>query len=516
MLIYPVATALVGWVLRSWHLRRAGELAALELAATRERLAAIVEAAPVAVVAVDLEGRVTEWSPAAERMFGWTREEVLGSLNPIVPEGEREVSAELTRLALESNSLCAVELERLRKDGSSIRVRLSNAAIQDSSGAPTGVMAVLEDVTERSELEAQLRQAQKMEAIGRLAGGIAHDFNNLLQALLSSTQAQRLRGTHPEVEPFLEDVQTHLERGVSLARQLLLFSRQAPSRREHVDLGRLVADHVSMLRHLLPETVEMAIDVPEVPIPVRADAGQLGQVLTNLVVNARDAMPRGGRLEITVAVSAGEVMLEAADTGDGIPAELIDRIFDPFFTTKPLGQGSGLGLAVVWGIVNEHGGRIEVESEPGRGSSFRVLLPMSPGPAEVVAHSPVVAAPPSGRGERILLVEDEQAAREGLTELLSALGFSVVAVASGAEAEALPEAPRFDLLLTDYLLPGAHGLEVARSLSARWPDLKVVVMSGYAPGFIGDELGAGNGIPFLQKPFDMATLAQTLKTSLGG
>jgi two-component system, cell cycle sensor histidine kinase and response regulator CckA len=481
----------------------------------RRRLVAAVEQASETIVITDTEGRIEYVNPAFERTTGYTREEAIGQKPSLLKSG-RQDSAYYATLwqTIARGEIWKGHFVNRRKDGALYEEEATISPIRDGRGAIMSFVAVKRDVTREAALQAQLRQAQKMEAVGTLAGGIAHDFNNLLQALLSSTQAARLQSRELGVDRTLAEIQSQVQRGTSLTRQLLLFSRQVPTQRERLDLAALVEEQAAMLRRLLPETIELAVDTGSTPTPVHADAGQLSQVLTNLVVNARDAMPGGGRLTISTACRGREVVLEVADSGVGMPPEVRERIFDPFFTTKPHGRGTGLGLTVVWGIARDHGGSVEVRSALGEGSTFRIVLPMGVDEGESSEPLPTLQAVPTGDGERVLLVEDEEGARQGLSELLGMLHYDVSAVASGEEAAQLPADPPFHLLLTDFRLPGATGLEVARSLSERWPAMKVVVMSGYAPDDLARDLFSEGAVHFLQKPFDMAALARALHAAL--
>jgi PAS domain S-box-containing protein len=373
-------------------------------------------------------------------------------------------------------------------------------------------------ITERRNVERRLLHTQKLEAVGRLASGVAHDFNNILQAMMMTSQLLRLTTAgHAEVEAALSEIDELVKRATGLTRQLLIFSRQEAGRRESLDLRRVVEDLMNMLRRLVRENVTLIVELAPEPLPVQGDHGQLDQVLMNLVVNACDAMPAGGRLAIrTGATGRKWVWLAIEDTGHGIPAAIRDRIFEPFFTSKGAGRGTGLGLSVVHGIVAAHGGRIEVASAEGDGSTFRIVLPRG-WPAESSAIQPAVPSVvemPRGGSERILVVEDERTARESLRGILASLGYDVVAIASGEEAGRLPAGPRFDLLLTDVVLPGVAGPDLARGLLARWPELKVILMSGYA----GDEVLrsgiAAREVRFLQKPFDMTALAREVLDAL--
>ncbi|MEP0775592.1 MAG: PAS domain-containing protein [Acidobacteriota bacterium] len=376
------------------------------------------------------------------------------------------------------------------------------------------MLSLVWDVTDRKRLQEQLLHAQKLEAIGTLAGGIAHDFNNLLQALLGTVQTARLRVEQGPCADTFAELEALVRRGADLARQLLLFAGKQPGQRAVVNLAALVREQVGLFRRLLPENIRVDVELPANGLPVEGDPTQLGQVLANLAVNARDAMPEGGTLAIRAAATDGQVLLEVRDTGVGMNEEVRRRIFEPFYSTKPLGRGTGLGLAVVWGIVAEHGGTIEVESAPGAGSMFRIVFPAAAapsGPGEPSSGSQL----PVGAGERVLVVEDEEAARGALVEMLGELGYTVTAVASAEEARRLPDEPGFDVVVTDYLLPGVNGLELATALQRRWPDLKVIVMSGYAPEDVaGSLLASGHG-HFLQKPFDMKDLARAVRASLG-
>ena len=503
-----------------------------ELRASQSALQAISDGAPVMICVLDEQRRVLTGNLAFREASGWPGPEaasdracgVLGCINALDhPDGcgfgPRCAECRLRRAIADTIETgtphrdveCEVTLLQHGKRRDAVLLASTNPF--DLSGRRRLVLCLI-DITERRSLEARLRQSQRMEAVGTLAGGIAHDFNNLLQALLSTTQAARLQARGTPVESPLAEIQIHVQRGASLTRQLLLFARQTPAQRGLLDLGALVDEQATMLRRLLPETISLAVAQAPGPLPVDADAGQLGQVLTNLAVNARDAMPNGGRLMITTGRSNGGVHLEVADTGTGMEAEVQERIFDPFFTTKAQGKGTGLGLAVVWGIVKDHGGRIEVESSTGAGSTFRIVLPAAPEEVLPSAPADTRADLPLGAGERVLLVEDEEGARQGLAELLGGLGYDVTAVASGEAALSLPPDAPFDLVLTDFRLPGATGMEVARALLERWSALRVVVMSGYAPEELARDLFADRTAHFLQKPFDMAALARALHDAL--
>ena len=494
--------------------RRAAEEATRQ---ARQQLETLFRASPLAVVALDPEGNVTAWNDAAERLFGWTAEEVVGRRHPIVPPDEWDEFMQLHRLALAGDGDGVHEHERRRKDGSRLVVTVSNAPLYDADGRLAGAMGVFVDVTQQRLMERQLLHAQRMEAVGRLAGGVAHDFNNLLQAILGLASMLRLEaGGAPAAAGTIGELEDHVRRGAQLTRQLLLFSRRETARPETLDLNGVVRDSSSLLRRLLRENIAFSLDLDEYELPVRADRGQLEQTLMNLVVNAADAMPAGGRLVIrSGADGARWVWFRVEDTGCGMGADILDRVFEPFFTTKPSGGGTGLGLSVVHGIVTRHGGRVEMDSAPGAGTRVRVVLPRSTRPPESAgAASAVLEDVPSGHGEHVLVVEDEAAARDSLVRMLELLGYRVTAAAS---AEEVPEpAPAFDAVLSDILLPGVSGLDLARTLRRRQPGLKVVLMSGYAENVaVRGELSRG-AVRFLQKPFSMTTLAVELRSALDG
>jgi CheY-like chemotaxis protein/two-component sensor histidine kinase len=379
-------------------------------------------------------------------------------------------------------------------------------------------VAVKRDVTQEALLEQQLRQVQRLEAIGRLAGGVAHDFNNLLQAMLSQTQ---IIHNNPDdarrVADTVDELEQQIRRGAALSRQLLLFSRRETAKPERLDLSEVVGGATQLLRRLVRENIAFAVELADEPLPVIADRGQIDQVLMNLVVNASDAMPEGGRLVVRTGVGeGGTAWLSVEDTGQGVPERIHDHIFEPFFTTKGADKGSGLGLAVVHGIVAQHDGTIRVSDREGGGTVFRIELPKtSTGEALAQASSRAEADDlPRGRGERVLVVEDETGAREGLVDLLTMLGYEVAAVGSAEEARRLPQESAFDVLLSDLLLPDVSGAELARGMLECWPRLKVILMSGYTEDeAVRRGVGAGT-LRFLQKPFDMRTLAREIRTAI--
>ncbi len=397
-------------------------------------------------------------------------------------------------------------------------VSMRTAPLHREDGAIVGAIAIVEDMTEHNRLEDQLRQSQKMEVVGNLAGGVAHDFNNLLQAMLSHAQLLTRQPDDSErVLGVVRELEQQINRGASLTRQLLLFSRRDTVKLEHLDLNDGVREATQILQRLVPANIALAIEMAPDALPVEADRGQLQQVLMNLTLNASDAMPEGGRLIIrTFAGTGDQVVLSVTDTGQGIPEAIRERIFEPFFTTKEPGRGTGLGLSVVHGIVSGHGGRIEMQSAVGTGSTFTVTLPKAPsGQIAVVPPVPRPTLEVSlGNGERILVVEDEDGAREGLRDILTSLGYRVAATGSGEDARELPAGEPFDLLLTDLMLPGVMGPQVARELRERWPALKVILMSGYTEDeAVRRGVTAGN-VRFLQKPFDMEALSREVRAAL--
>jgi nitrogen-specific signal transduction histidine kinase len=386
------------------------------------------------------------------------------------------------------------------------------------------------DVTERRSTEQQLAQAQRMEAMGRLAGGVAHDFNNLLTVIKGNVQL--LMADEPETlaaREEMEEIDAASDRASKLTRQLLAYSRQQVLQPCVLDLNTVVADTERMLRRLIGEDVELVTALaPNLP-RVRADRGQLEQVLLNLAVNARDAMPNGGRLTITTfgtqlearVCAQGEpgapaVGMTVADTGSGIPEEVIDHVFEPFFTTKPIGEGTGLGLATVYGIVKQSGGCVWVESTPGAGSVFHVTLPCAPG--NVLSDARFEPAAAAGEGETVLLVEDDASVRRLVQKALEQHRYRVLTASDGHEAERVAQQfeGRIHLLLTDVVMPRRSGTEVAQALLASRPNMRVLYMSGY-PGSTLTRYGLeGTSRAWLDKPFSPSQLANRIRDVLDG
>ncbi len=419
-------------------------------------------------------------------------------------------------------------LHHLKKDGTAIEVELLAHAIE-FAGRPARLV-LARDVTEQRRLEAQLRQAQKMEAVGRLAGGIAHDFNNLLTAILGSAQLA-LRELEPShaVREDLEEIRRAGLRAADLTRQLLAYSRRQVIAPKVIDLNEAVRSLDSMLRRLIREDIELVLTLAPTPLAVRSDPGQIEQIVLNLVVNARDAMPQGGRISVRAesivldthqpansppAPPGPYVHLAVSDTGTGLTAEARAHLFEPFFTTKELGKGTGLGLATVYGIVKQNGGFIYVDSEPGQGTTMRVYLPPTAGPISTDASA--AAAAPGGGSETVLLVEDEAAVRQFARRALEASGYAVLVAPDGAEALSLAErhAGPIHILLTDVVMPGMAGPELARRLTAKRPSLRVLYCSGYTDDTTVLDGVREAGTPFLQKPFAPEDLVRKLREVL--
>jgi two-component system cell cycle sensor histidine kinase/response regulator CckA len=468
---------------------------------------------------------ITFASPGFERMTGYSQEELLGRNCRFLQGKDTDPSAVArVRAAIRGKEACAVELLNYRKDGTPFWNALSIAPIRDDAGRLTHFVGVQTDVTARRGLEEQFRQAQKMEAFGQLAGGVAHDFNNLLTIIngYSELLLHRLPPTDPSRE-LAAEIYKAGERSAALTRQLLAFSRRQVLAPRVLDLNAVVGDTDRMLRRLLGEDLRLATALAPDLWAVRADAGQVEQVLMNLAVNARDAMPTGGRLTIetrNVELDAGyararpgarpgpHVLLSVTDTGSGMTPAVKARVFEPFFTTKEPGKGTGLGLATVYGIVQQSGGHVAVYSEVGVGTSVKVYLPRVESAAGGSKVLPGLLVPPRGT-ETVLLVEDEAGVRALTRHVLAGCGYAVLEAADGAEAVRLAagHGGPIHLLVTDVVMPGTGGRAVAEQVAASHPRVRVLYMSGYTDDAVVRHGVLQEGVNFLQKPFSPAALA---------
>jgi len=499
-----------------------------DLRASESRLRAIVETAVEAIVTADQQARVRSFNPAAERIFGWRAQEALG----------RPATELMPRIDTLVPDVAGVprETEGRRRDGSAVPLSLTMSEFSVAGERERTIM--IRDLTETKKAEAELEaarahlaQSQKMEAIGRLASGVAHDFNNLLSIINGFGEMARrsLAADHP-VQRRLETMLRAVEKGAALTRQLLTFGRHQALAPRAVQLDTVVAGFEGMLRRIIGEDVRLTTQLGSGRELVHVDPGQVEQILLNLVVNARDAMPQGGDLAIESAtqdVTATSlwarsgarpgryVRLSVRDTGHGMDEVILARIFEPFFTTKPPGQGTGLGLAVVYGIVTQSGGHVQVESRVGQGTRVDVLLPLARPEATANVSAPRPVAPESAlRGsEVVLVVEDDETLREIIVESLESCGYRVLAASNGLEALAVAEAASepIELLLTDVVMPQLNGKELADRLCESRPGLRVLFMSGYAGDAIERYEVSGEGVGFLQKPFTAETLARQVR-----
>jgi PAS domain S-box-containing protein len=471
------------------HLR---ETSARALAASDARYRLLFERSSAGVFRTTLDGQLLECNDACARILGYADKEEAMRAKPLAP------FAELVREARE-------EIAFERHDGRTIHA-LASVTVSDAHAEGT-----LVDISERHALEERLRAGQKMEAIGRLAGGIAHDFNNVLTAITLCTQTvQRRLPAGDSQRAVLDQVLAAASHASGLTKQLLAFSRAGVVARRALDLGPIIASTTTLLARVLGDNIQLRVELDEQTSPVNADRGQIEQVIMNLAINARDAMPRGGVLTISLgelSVSGRKyAVLVVRDTGHGMSSEVQRKIFDPFFTTKEQRGGTGLGLATVYGIVEQHGGTIQVSSAVDAGTTIEIFLPCVE--VAVVAPPPREAALLRGR-ETLLVVDDEPVVRDYVADLLRSLGYTVVAAGSGAEALALEAShPRpIDVLVTDVMMPEMSGVELAATMRTRRRGLRVLFVSGYAEGIADDE-------HFLAKPFSAEQLAQTLREIL--
>jgi PAS domain S-box-containing protein len=504
-----------------------------ELQQREEHYRRLLENITDVILILDAGGVIRYASPSVERGLGYTPVEVVDrqALEFVQTDDQPRMAEKLRQTAEAGHVPTPVEFRCRHRDGSWRTVEAIGRQMPAEGGEPL-IVVTLRDVTERRQLEDQLRQSQKLEAIGQLSGGIAHDFNNLLTVIRGHVDLLRLSGRMaPEVGEFAREVSGAADRAANLTRQLLTFSRRQTMQLADLDLNEVVANMTKMLRRVLGEDIEMVLDYSAQALPLRADAGMIEQVLLNLAVNARDAMPKGGRLTVETAATdldaaaargraearpGAFVRLTVTDTGTGIAPEVLLHVFEPFFTTKEVGKGTGLGLATVYGIVQQHQGWIEVDSVVGSGTTFRVFLPR--GSRRPEAGVPAAPPPlPRGRGETILLVEDDVLVQGVARKALETRGYRVLAASRGAEALRLWQEHRTEirLLLTDMVMPGGmSGREIARRLLEENPRLRVIYMSGYSREIAGQDLPLQDGFNYLSKPFDIARLATAVRTSL--
>jgi two-component system cell cycle sensor histidine kinase/response regulator CckA len=498
------------------------------------RLAAIVESSDDAIVSKTLEGIVLTWNASAERIFGYSAQEMVGSsiyvlIPPKLHDEEREVLARIQR----GERVAHFETTRRRKDGTLFPVDLTVSPVLDPQGRIVGASSIKRDISERKRAEEALRQASKMEAIGALAGGMAHDFNNQLYAVSGFAH---FIGRDPSLSPSaradLMEIQKITERMASLTRQLLAFARQQVLSPETLDLNLVVQDTSPMLQRLIGSATTIELSLAPGPKWVRVDRAEMVQVLLNLVINARDAMPSGGRITIrtqTLEVSPGHIFdrlqmpveagayaeLSVSDTGQGIPAEHLPHIFEPFYTTKEVGLGTGLGLATVDGIVAQSGGHIQVQTLLGKSTTIKILFPLTSEPAPSTPAGALAQRQGRSRG-RVLVVDDEESIRAVMGRMLQAEGYDVLRAREGREAlrELEELGGLVDLVITDLVMPGMGGRVLAQELERRYPELPVVFMSGHPREVEFPRDTPGEERAFLMKPVSHQALLDAVARAL--
>ena len=489
-------------------------------------LVGVVESSYDAIVRLSPQGIILTWNYGAELIFGYSAEEATGrSVRFLAPPDRAVESSTLLERVERTGTVERYETIRVKKDGTHIHVAITHSPIKNSDGQVVAISSVAQDVTESKNLEEMLRLAQKMEAVGQLAGGVAHDFNNLLGVILGYTGLllDRLSPDDPQ-RKSIEEIQKAGDRAALLTRQLLAFSRKQVLQPKVLDLNTVVAGAEKLLQRLIGEDIELLVVLNPALGRVKADAGQLEQIIMNLVVNARDAMPKGGKLTIETAnVEFDEefaaqhpstqpgphAMLSVTDTGCGMDEKTKARIFEPFFTTKEFGKGTGLGLATVYGIVKQSGGSVWVYTEVGIGTTFKIYLPCVDEVLEMVSPSNKVEKAERG-SQTILIVEDDAALLQVTLQSLENVGYAILAAQSPAEAIQISESHSgpIHLMVTDVIMPGMSGAQLATHLSALRPGMKVLYVSGYTDDTIVCHGVLEPGLAFLQKPFSPKALAR--------
>ena len=494
--------------------------------------AALLDQAQDAILVRDLNHNIRYWNKAAERIYGWSAEEALGKNVYQLLLKERSPQFEAAREAVIAAGEWSGEIQQYRRDGSEIIVESRWTLLRDEQGAPTSILVINTDITDRKRMEAQFLRAQRMESIGTLAGGIAHDLNNVLSPILMAIDMLQLKATDEASKKWLEVLRANAERGGNMVRQVLSFARGVEGERVALQPKHLIKEIAKILRETFPKSVEINFQLPDDLWIISADATQMHQVLMNLCVNARDAMPEGGSILIKAENAVVDenyarmhleakpgrfVLITVSDTGPGIAPEILSRIFEPFFTTKEMTKGTGLGLSTALTIVKSHGGFINVYSELHRGTQFSLYLPALDSP-EAVKAGALQTDLPLGNGELILVVDDEESIREITRSTLETFGYRVLTANDGTEAIALYADRKNEIavVLTDMMMPFMDGPATIRALQKMDREVKIIAASGLTAGHKAGEASLEGVAMFLGKPYTaeklLVALAKILKT----
>ncbi|WP_414664543.1 PAS domain S-box protein [Horticoccus sp. 23ND18S-11] len=492
--------------------------------------ASLLDRARDAIIATDLEHRIAYWNASAERLYGWKAAEVYGLRLDTLELGYDPARFAMARAQLFASGEWRGDFRLRTKAGEVVLVESTWSLVVENDGLPRSILYIDTDVTERKRLETQLLRAQRMESIGTLAGGVAHDLNNVLTPILLSIELLAAKATCEEDRKLIEKTRASATHGAALVQQLLAFARGADAKRTRIDPGTALADLRPLIRQSLPQSIDFSLRGAERAWPIQADTTQFNQVLINLCINARDAMPQGGRIEVELENIMVDAALAAAnpgahpgphlrisvnDSGTGIAPGIIDKIFDPFFTTKAAGKGTGLGLSMVAGILKSHGGFVHVDSEPGRGSTFHLFFPATP--ESGAEHTPIASGPARGQGEGILLIDDEPIVRDTLQLLLQRAGYHVFPAADGSTGLLEYERHRTEisLAITDMMLPDQVGTGVISALRQRTATLPIIAISGMmGSGRFDPMLRSQSGVECLAKPLSPASLLAAVRRGL--
>ncbi len=479
----------------------------------------LVEATPVGIVVLDESKRVVLWNKAAEGIFGWHADEIVGEIYPLVPPEERVEFAKLFDRVFQGHGFRDIESRRKRKDGSDVALSMSTTPVRDSSGRVIAALALLQDISQQRLLEEKLSERARLEAVGQLAGGVAHDFNNMLTVMSAHCGLVMKRGgvSGADLDSLIA-IERCVQQASDLTKQLLTFGRKQIARPTNLDISAATRETVGMLSQILEPKIAVEMNLPSDLPPCRIDSTLFSQLLVNLITNARDAISDTGTISATTKLGELDgqpaLVLTLSDTGVGIPAEHVSRVFEPFFTSKSIGKGTGLGLSTAFGIAEQAGGRLEVTSQEHHGTTFTLSLPVAESVSTSDEQRPATA--PIDGGVAVLLVDDDDLVRETLAELMRLEGHVVLAVDSGIAALEAMEAETFDVVLTDVYMPGMGGAEMVRQAESIHGKLPVLFMSGnLADPDLRDRIDRGLA-SIIQKPIYPEELERALVEVMSG